>query len=581
MADDARGSIQRVLVHDTMPQLLDFLPLVRICVGSDFDVIKEGVLGKPLDNEALKPRLLGSVHAGSPRRVFLAVGVRPFSRTMREMNGREQLFVRSLLPVGHPLGRIVTLFDNRVGFASLPPPEGEPTLEWFVRASLATALNNIPAANFQNAYLLGGAWGLPIDEELAADAASFVDECTTPLLVDFPNVARATLVAALLEAGQPVAQDAYRPADAQSTLVARLKRLKRALPERLFDDLCWRNAADLLLFERVILRGVERAAVSTEDRALMTAEATAAVEMCPYRAHERGFVARDPKKSFFDADPLLGWWPRPEARFPMTVLGRKVVMETDRDGLRPVIGQPTVGDRTVTLYGCSFTYGWSVTAEETFASVLQAMRPTWRVENRGVGGFGTGHNLLQLQRDTRFEMPDFVTFCHIPALVRRAVADWEYIAAFQSHHLIIPVVRVFPKAYLDAEGELAFRTIPFWRPEIVGINHRDFAPDLHYLDLVALKIYERADRIVRDGGGRFFVTLLFDHITPFLRGALARAGIEVVDAELHGSEWTNLPDDNHPNVAAHRHYAERIDTYLTEVSGSGAHASAALEMGRA
>jgi hypothetical protein len=63
----------------------------------------------------------------------------------------------------------------------------------------------------------------------------------------------------------------------------------------------------------------------------------------------------------------------------------------------PVIGQPGKGEKTPAAYGCSCTYDIAIDAEETFCSLLQAMFPAWRVENHGVPGYSTAHNLIQLK----------------------------------------------------------------------------------------------------------------------------------------------------------------------------------------
>jgi len=65
-------------------------------------------------------------------------------------------------------------------------------------------------------------------------------------------------------------------------------------------------------------------------------------------------------------------------------------MDVDATGCCPVIGQPAAAAKTLAAYGCSWTYGFPIAAEETFCSLLQGMFPAWRVENHGgVAGYGT------------------------------------------------------------------------------------------------------------------------------------------------------------------------------------------------
>ena len=50
------------------------------------------------------------------------------------------------------------------------------------------------------------------------------------------------------------------------------------------------------------------------------------------------------------------------------------------------------------LVGCSFTMGWAVADDETWAWRLQELRPDVEVVNRGVGGYGTLQSLLLLEQ---------------------------------------------------------------------------------------------------------------------------------------------------------------------------------------
>jgi hypothetical protein len=80
--------------------------------------------------------------------------------------------------------------------------------------------------------------------------------------------------------------------------------------------------------------------------------------------------------NLIEADPTLVWRLVPNAAAELSVLGRRVVMEIDSTGCRLVVGQPQAGEKTLSAYGCSFTFGWAIPAEETFCSLLQSMFPT-------------------------------------------------------------------------------------------------------------------------------------------------------------------------------------------------------------
>jgi len=272
----------------------------------------------------------------------------------------------------------------------------------------------------------------------------------------------------------------------------------------------------------------------------------------------------------FEPDPVLLHRPKPNASIEVTTAGRRFVMEVDEMGCRAVLGQPSAGEKTLTVYGCSFTFGFAVAAGETFCSLLQQMFPNWRVENHGAPGYGQSQNLIQLERDTRWYKPELVTFCWIGGHLRRNVAEISWVQrnssqADASASSKIPDRRVL-RATLNRNGDLHLRLVRVPRPDLVGIDLSDFAPDAYYLDLICFRLFERASTIVKAYGGHFFVTTLRDQLSARLAGQLADRGIPVVDASLSGEEYDCLPGDHHPNALANRIYAERIGNYLSRLA---------------
>jgi hypothetical protein len=271
----------------------------------------------------------------------------------------------------------------------------------------------------------------------------------------------------------------------------------------------------------------------------------------------------------FEPDPVLYVRLKPNTISEEgIVLGRRLVMEVDYSGCRPVIGQPLIGNKTLAVYGCSCTFGHAVAREETFCSLLQAMLPSCRVENHGVSGYGTTQSLLQLERVSRWAAADYVTFCWIPHHQLRNVADLSYLQRLieWTTRSTPERTRSFPRAYLDCEGSLQFRSIGLPRWELLGINLEEFQPDLYYLDLICFSLFKRAAEIVRESGGHFFVTTLKGHFSEKLQQRLNEAKIPFVDAALEGPEYTSLPDDRHPNALAHRLYGNKIRDYLLRQS---------------
>jgi len=266
--------------------------------------------------------------------------------------------------------------------------------------------------------------------------------------------------------------------------------------------------------------------------------------------------------TLYELDPELMIRLKPNASIEALVLGRRVVMEVDASGCRPVVGQPVNYEKVLAAYGCSCTYGIAIPVEETFCSLLQSMFPRWRVENHGVGGYSGTQNLIQLQRDLRWSSADYVTFCWIHDHLRRNIAEYSYLHQNMRTCPRDRPQRPWPRAALDGDGQLEFRSVLYPRFDLFDLDMSDFRPDPYYSNLVCAAILRRADELVRGSGGHFFVTTLRGTMPSALLRMLQDAGIPVVDATLSGRQYSCLPDDAHPNGLANEYYAEKIREYL-------------------
>ena len=269
-----------------------------------------------------------------------------------------------------------------------------------------------------------------------------------------------------------------------------------------------------------------------------------------------------------EPDPVLQFRLRPNARMEREVGGRRLLLETDSYGLRLTLGQPKVGEKLAAFYGCSFTFGTTSLAEETFCSLLQAKMPRWRVENHGVAGYSQSRNLIALERETRFNPADFVAFCWIRDHLRRNVADIGWVQATSRGQISPsggqPRVATLPRATLDAQGELALTSVHYPRVDLDEVDVGEYEPSPFYLDQVCFKLFERADALVKGYGGRFFVVDLHGHMPPLLTRLLKDANIPLVKTVVRDPKYFVTPTDLHPNALAHQVYAEKIHEYLSE-----------------
>lgn len=255
------------------------------------------------------------------------------------------------------------------------------------------------------------------------------------------------------------------------------------------------------------------------------------------------------------------------------------------DGSRATSARSELGaGRTLVLVGGSFTEGYGVADEETFAWLLQERRPDVSVRNFGTGGHGTLQALYRLEEQLpalRANGAGPVTVAygymwHHP--VRNvAHASWREQLNAQSWGMPGREVRI-PYALLDGDrglrhfpptpwpalrwcerSALAYLAVQQW----VRFRTRDRLPQA---GPVTGAIVGEMERLAREGGARFmFVQLLSAHDhARYVRENLARQGIAHVDCRIGGYADPRYrdPETGHPTALAHERYADCIGRAL-------------------
>ena len=114
------------------------------------------------------------------------------------------------------------------------------------------------------------------------------------------------------------------------------------------------------------------------------------------------------------------------------------------------------------VVGCSFTFGWGVSDEETFAARLQERLPL-QVVNHGVTGYGTYQSLLLLERLlAEGPVPSRILYAYADGHELRNVAHplWTYSLTKFSRHGMVAV----PFCELGTDGKL-YREAPEHYPD--------------------------------------------------------------------------------------------------------------------
>lgn len=268
-------------------------------------------------------------------------------------------------------------------------------------------------------------------------------------------------------------------------------------------------------------------------------------------------------------DPLLGFTYRPgEYRISLSADGEPhpLVFRTksDAEGWRATTADPArhLGLPELWIFGCSFTWGFSVDWDRTFPALVQTARPDLRVRNFAGVGFGNVQALLQLRQrleERREPPPKLAVFSYAAFHPERNVASPAVLRRWGD----APGFR-HPRAALDADGRLTVELVEFTdvdRPE----------PTLDESRRVTMAIFDELLALCRRHGitpvlavqslvtnvpGHDTLTLHDEPVVTHCRDA----GFHVVDQVVPETrkEWNNLPWDGHPNDRAHAEYARKL-----------------------
>jgi hypothetical protein len=163
-------------------------------------------------------------------------------------------------------------------------------------------------------------------------------------------------------------------------------------------------------------------------------------------------------------DQQLGWYNRPRIKQAVvTTVGRPHTITSLENGARATSNSPTSRRndirRDVIFIGCSFTHGFGLNDDETYAWKVQAARPDWNVHNFGVNGYGTCQAYMLLKRF--FERDKW----HKPVVIYGFIDDHEdrNVADYNWHYELSRLSSTgnasLPSCMLDSSGSVVFNAL--------------------------------------------------------------------------------------------------------------------------
>jgi len=222
------------------------------------------------------------------------------------------------------------------------------------------------------------------------------------------------------------------------------------------------------------------------------------------------------------------------------------------------------------IFGCSFTYGWSLDDAQTYPWLLQERFPDFDVVNFGVGGYGTVHSLLQLEEALKTRRP--------PTIAILAYGNFHDERNVMSRNWRLVVAPNGPSetehvfARFDDLGQLKIAKIRVDQLSPL-LEHSALARlieiNLGILEDRQLRAHEVSEALIAEmnqltsaTGGRFVVADIFGD-NSILNFAAKRNILGVdIRVDLRIKENNNLPYDIHPSPIADQKYAAKLGDFI-------------------
>jgi len=284
-----------------------------------------------------------------------------------------------------------------------------------------------------------------------------------------------------------------------------------------------------------------------------------------------------PEPGIHAPDPVLGWRPIPgEYRFgPYSPGGATAQVTILPDTSRRTGPDAAPGRPLVVLVGCSFTFGWAVSDDETWARRPQELRPDVQVVNHGVGGYGTFQSLLVLEqllgRDG--ERPARVLYGFIDHSWRNVAAPiWLRMLSYTEQTVATPYCTLTPDGHLERHPPAASPSLPLHDrlASVAALENawlwRQAGPRQPMAQRVTELLLNEMVRLCQAHGLGFSMVLLSvpDRLAATYVAYGRAHGIDVIDCNQQPGADDIVPGEAHPNGRLHRRWGECIGAALAE-----------------
>lgn len=292
---------------------------------------------------------------------------------------------------------------------------------------------------------------------------------------------------------------------------------------------------------------------------------------------ENADVAIEPKGNFFTKDDELGYKHLP-GKFKVTLNGNYSFNATHlNNSLRITHPLNTYNSQStkpeIWIFGCSFTYGWSLNDEGTYPWLLQEKLPQYEIVNFGVNGYGTIHSYIQFEEALKQgNKPNIAVIAYagfhdrrntFSRARRKQMAAWNKLG-----FLLQPDAKLNKqKGFTYSMALLKYRELPLMRVSalmnFLDNNYNQFEEGYYRSHEVSKAIIKQFNYLAEANGVKLVVAGINPGSAKMLE-ELSGEGIATVDisVDLKIPANNNLPHDLHPSAIANWQYAQKLESFL-------------------
>jgi hypothetical protein len=276
-------------------------------------------------------------------------------------------------------------------------------------------------------------------------------------------------------------------------------------------------------------------------------------------------------------DPVLGWRNNPGSyNYPAYVSGydniQITILPSGERATKPE--SKKINANKIIMIGCSFTQGWAVSDQDTFAWKLQDLNPHVDVRNYGASGYSTYQSFLNLQHILPLmQNPKTVIYGFMDDHENRNVAPDYWLKALtgvKRSQSAVPYLSLSSDENMQTHLPKKYQAFLLRTrlASIVGLENvyariKDFKQikRLQQKSIITKKIIIDMHILSKKYGADFYMVVLHDNakITKYYQDNLSVAGVNVVDCTQKNTNKMQVPGENHPSGELHSLWAECID----------------------